>query len=115
MTYNYDIDKNMITITDGANTVQITPADLRGINNLINEQVWFNHDVMIRISEMVEEGLLDESYLTNDEYIGDVLNEYKQLRDKYDGEAEGLTWIQCLDEAIKRFPTEDYINEGIEK
>ena len=115
MTYNYDTDKNMITITDGANTVQITPADLRNINDLINEQIWFKEDVMVRISEMVEEGLLDESYLTNDEYIGDVLNEYKQLRNKYDGDAEGLTWIQCLNEAFENCPVEDYEHDNIEK
>ena len=113
MMYNYDTDK--ITITDGTNTVQITLADLRNINDLINEQIWFKEDVMVRISEMVEEGLLDESYLTNNEYISDVFNEYKQLRNKYDGDAEGLTWIQCLDEAIEKCPAEDYEHDSIEK
>lgn len=115
MTYEYDKEKNVINISDVNSSIALPIDDLRNINDLVNREIYFKDDVSYFLQEKAEDGEIEESMLDNQEYLDDILSEYQVLRDKYDGDAEGLTWKQCLEEAFKKCPVEDYEHDSIEK
>lgn len=115
MTYEYDKEKNVINIDDGNSSIALPIDDLRNINDLVNREIYFKEDVNYFLQEKAEDGEIEESMLDNQEYLDDILSEYQTLRDENDGDAEGLTWKQCLDEAFENCPVEDYEHDSIEK
>lgn len=105
----YDKNKNVLILRrDSGKFMEITLEEEHMLQAAANKEVYFREDVVNALETRIEYGELDESVLDNQGYINDLLDTYADLRNKYDGDADGLDWQECLDEAFERVPLEDY-------
>ncbi len=104
----FDKEKNMIFISEGHASAFISLEELRQMQDIVNKEVYFKEDVIKYLEDKNNEGELTAEYLDNEQLITDMLNGYTEFRNKYDGDAEGLNWLECLDEAWSNINLDNY-------
>ena len=106
MTFKVDPEKKKIIVSDGDQTVVLTPDDINTLSNEVNETFYFRDDVINAIKDKIEAWELPEEALDNEKYIQSVLSHYASLRN--DNEGEGIHWSAFLEEAFKENDYNDF-------
>ncbi len=109
MDVKYD-EKGLISVSNETGNITLSIGDVEEIVANYDKNVYYRADVLNRIEELIKEDELDESALTNDEYIKDVLNEYAYNRDEYSqGSDFTMNWDDCLDLAFDEVDYNEYM------
>lgn len=104
----YNAVKNVIEVEKDGVKIEITLDEVREMESLANTNVYYREDVTQYINDLYNDGEISKEIRDNEDFANDLLDEYARLREKYDGDAEGLDWQECLDEAMESLDLDDY-------
>ena len=104
--FDYEKGKyQMLIPSNGGRYIDITYDELIELEKVIKKTLYFSGDVK---AYCIENGIA----LTEDSF-GDVLENYYNLREENDGDSEGMTWDECLEEAFDEYPYGDVLTDTV--
>ena len=111
---DFDIDKEnrSVTVKDDSqepNKIEIAFRLFEEMYEKFLKEVHYLEDVLVVLSDKIDDNELPEEVLDDEEYINHILDEYTELRKEHDsgGEADEVWhWEECMKEAIKNNPYE---------
>lgn len=106
MSIKLEMREDKYVIISDKKEIFLTEKELRELNSSI-DNIWFERDVQNKIAE---EGLLFE-----EDTIEEIVSTYCYLRRKNDGDSEGMTWDECLDEAFEGHEYGDKLTDSMWK
>ena len=104
MSVKLEIRDRKYAIVAGDKEILLTEEELRDLNQSIDE-IWFEKDVRDKIEK--------EGWLFKEDTVGEIVDTYCHLRHKNDGDSEGMTWDECLDEAFEGHEYGDKLTDSM--